>query len=105
MSVLIDDLKGRGMNAAIIRKDGVVVEANFNMKEKDGKIIASLYAVQDALLKEVKENAEEIRFTLKDRQVVVVSKSENLIMCFVKNKEELEIFKNVLKAAKKIPSK
>ncbi|MBI2080046.1 hypothetical protein HYT84_04735 [Candidatus Micrarchaeota archaeon] len=77
---ILQDLKSKGLEVAIIRKDGVLVRSSISMDEVTPNVIASLVNVSDAMFKEIEEEQKELEATF-DGLYFVMIPIKTFILC------------------------
>lgn len=98
---LLQELKSKGLEVAIIRNDGLLVSSTINMDDVTPNVISSLSNISDAMFKQIQDNQKEIEVTF-DGLYFVILPIKNLLLCgLVKQREQK---KDLRDASEKIAS-
>ena len=97
MLEILEKLKGQGIMAAIIRKDGVVQGSNFNLPDGVESMASFGFNIGDALLREVKDEATELIITTASKNIILRSiDGENMLFTIITSKEQYDFYKSAL---------
>lgn len=97
MLEVLESLKARGIMAAIIRRDGIVQGSNFNLPDGVENMASFGLNIGDALLREVKDEAEELIVTTPTKNIIMrLIDNENFLLTIITSKEQYESYKSVM---------
>jgi predicted regulator of Ras-like GTPase activity (Roadblock/LC7/MglB family) len=97
MLEILEKLKGQGIMAAIIRRDGVVQGSNFNLPDGVESMASFGFNIGDALLREFKDEATELIITTASKNIILRSiDGENMLLTIITGKEQYEFYKSAL---------
>jgi hypothetical protein len=84
---ILNDLKTKGIECALVRKDGVLVYSTLTLDEATPDIIASLSAVSEELMMRTNDRQKEIEVSLGGIFFVMVPFKEFILCGAVKDRE------------------
>ena len=84
---LLTEMKGNGINGAVLRTDGLLVSSTISLSESGANTFASLSNVCDALLKSIKDVPREIEISTGSLLLVLLPVG-NYVMCGVLNNRD-----------------
>lgn len=84
---LLNDLKGKGVETALIRKDGILIHSTITLDETAPTIISSLANITDELMKQNSDSQKEIEITMDNIYFVVIPVKEFLLCSPVTDRE------------------
>ena len=97
MLEMLEKLKGQGIMAAIIRRDGTVQGSNFNLPDGVESMASFGLNISDALLREVKDEATELIITTASKNIILrLIDHENFVLTIITSKEQYEFYKSVV---------
>ncbi len=97
MLEIIEKLKGQGIMAAIIRRDGVVQGSNFNLPDGVESMASFGFNISDALLREVKDEATELIITTASKNLILrLIDNDNLLFTIITSKEQYDFYKSAV---------
>ena len=97
MLEILEKLKGQGIMAAIIRRDGTVQGSNFNLPDGVEAMASFGLNISDALIREVKDEATELIITTPSKNIIIrLIDHENFVLTVITSKEQYEFYKSVV---------
>ncbi len=97
MLEILEQLKGQGVMAAIVRRDGTVQGSNFNLPDGVESMASFGLNIGDALLREVKDEAAELIITTPSKNIIIrLLDSENFLIAIITSKEQYDFYKSVV---------
>ena len=97
MLEILEKLKGQGIMAAIIRRDGTVQGSNFNLPDGVESMASFGLNISDALLREVKDEATELIVTTPSKNIILrLIDNENFVLTIITSKEQYDFYKSVV---------
>ena len=97
MLEIIEKLKGQGIMAAIIKRDGTVEGSNFNLPDSVESMASYSFNIGDALLREAKDEATEFIITTASKNLIFrLIDSDNILFSVITSKEQYEFYKSVV---------
>lgn len=97
MLEILEKLKGQGIMAAIIRRDGTVQGSNFNLPDGVESMAAFGLNISDALLREVKDEAAELIITTTSKNLILrLIDNENFLLTVITSKEQYDFYKSAV---------
>ncbi|MBU0586814.1 hypothetical protein KJ780_04835 [Candidatus Micrarchaeota archaeon] len=98
---LVEEMKGKGIETALLKSDGGLVYSNFAMD--DPAPFISRYLANNAhfLMDELGDDTKEIELSLENRILMIVPLNGYLLLALVKNKEEKKVFRDYIETIKK----
>ena len=87
MESILNDLKTKGIECALVRKDGVLVYSTLTLDETTPDIIASFCATSDELVRRTNDRQREIEVSLGGIFFVMVPFNEFILCGAVKDRE------------------
>ena len=103
MEQTLNDLKSKGIECALVRKDGVLIYSTLTLDDATPGIIAALSGVSDEMLKRVSDRQKEVEIALGGLFFVIVPFGDFLLCGAVKDRElkkELRAAADILKEEK-----
>lgn len=95
---LLDEMKGKGINGAVVRKDGVLVQSTIALNDVGANMIASVANVSDAMLKKAGDAQKSMEIVFSSLIFVLVPVGDHIFCGVIKDREEK---KAVLEFAKR----
>lgn len=93
---ILEQLKGKGIMAAIVDRSGAQVGSNFTLHEGMESYIASSFNVGDAFLREVGEEAKELVISTERGNLVLRDLGKNRILLVqIQTKEQYKFYKSL----------
>lgn len=97
MLEILEKLKGQGIMAAIIKRDGTVQGSNFNLPDGMESMASFGFNISDALLREVKDEATELIITTTSKNLIFrLIDSENILFAIITSKEQYDFYKSAV---------
>jgi len=84
---LLNSLKGKGVETALIRKDGVLIHSTITLDETAPTIISSLANITDELMKQSSDSQKEIEITLDNIYFFMIPIKEYILCSPVADRE------------------
>lgn len=84
---LLDGIKGKGIETALIRKDGILLHSTITLDETAPAIISSLANITDELMKQASDSQKEIEITIDGIYFVIIPIKEFLLCSPVGDRE------------------
>ncbi len=101
MFEVLEKLKGAGIMAAIIRRDGVVQASNFNLPDGVESMASYGFNIGDALLREVKDEAAELIITAGSKNIIIrAMEGNNMLFTIITSREQYDAYKSILEPKK-----
>jgi len=85
---ILTDMKNNGLNAAIIRNDGILISSTIQLNESNASIISLLTNVSDAILKGIGDKQKEIEISMEGMYLIIISLGNHILCGIIKNREE-----------------
>lgn len=92
---VLNQLKEKGIMAAIVGRDGTQVASNFTMNEGLESYISSSFNMGNALLEESGEEAEEIVVSTDTGNILLKKTESGILVSLVKTKEQYAFYKKI----------
>jgi predicted regulator of Ras-like GTPase activity (Roadblock/LC7/MglB family) len=106
VEAVLEKLKGEKIMAAIVERNGTVVDSNFSLHEGVEGYIVSSFNVGDAFLREVGEEAKELVISTDRGNLVIRNMGENrVLMAQILTKEQYAFYKKLVGGAPSAPAK
>lgn len=97
---MVDEIKNRGIETALIKRDGTIIYSTFEMKDPAPNIIQYLANNAHFLMKELEDEAKEIEITFENRSIILVPLELCIFVGIIKNDEDKKIFRDYIESVK-----
>ena len=88
VAAVLESLKGMGIGAAFIKKDGTLVQATIKVDDVAASVLSSLSNVSATLLKRAKDDQKELELVF-DSDLLVVLPVKSYYLCgILKNRDQ-----------------
>lgn len=87
MEQVLESLKAKGIESALIRQDGLMVHSTLTVDEATPGIIASLANITDELMKQGSDQQKEVEITVDTMYFVAIPVRTFLLCGIVKDRE------------------
>lgn len=98
----IDEMKGKGIETALVKREGGVVYSTFAME--DPAPFISQYLMNNAhfLMAELGDEAEEVEISQEGKMLIVVPLKQYILLAIVKSNEDKKSFREYAKSIKSL---
>jgi hypothetical protein len=86
---VMQELQGKGIAAALLRKDGVLVSSSIGFEEGAQNIIASISNITEEMMLEVADSQKEVEINI-DNSFFVIVPVNNFLLCGLVKERELK---------------
>ena len=90
---LLAEMRNNGINAAVVRNDGLLLASTISLSESGASTFASLANVCDALLKTLKDAQREIEISAGGLFLVLLPVGTYLLCGVIKNRDQKKTLK------------
>jgi len=88
LETLLEEMKGQGMGAAVIRMDGVVVHSTLALNDVSASLISSITNITKAMMEKMDDQQAELEITFDTALYLIVPGKENVFLAMLKSREE-----------------
>lgn len=84
---IIQELQGKGIAAALVRKDGILIASTIGFEEGAQNVISSISSITEELMLNVSDSQKEIEINIDSSFFVIVPVNSFLLCGLVKDRE------------------
>lgn len=90
---LADEIKGKGIESALLKRDGALVYSTFGMDDPAPHILQYLTNNAQLLMAELEDEAREIELSFKDKFIVIIPIANYILVGLVKTREDKKVLR------------
>ena len=99
---LLNDMKNKGLNAAVVRTDGLLLSSTISLSESGANTFASLSNVCDALFKNIKDMQREIEISTGGLFLLLLPVGNYILCGVIKSRDEKKTLREYADKLKQI---
>lgn len=84
-------LKAKGIEVALLRKDGTLINSTINMNENSATLLSSIVKNSEALAKRMKDNMSQMQLGIGDSLALIYPIQDMIFFALTKNNEDKKI--------------
>jgi len=92
----LNELKSKGIECAIIRKDGILIYSTLNLDESAPNVIASMANVTNELMRKNSDVQKEIEVSIDGVYFVVIPIKDYFLCSVVKERDAKKIVRDIV---------
>ncbi|MBI5222844.1 hypothetical protein HY990_00315 [Candidatus Micrarchaeota archaeon] len=85
---LLNQLKSKGIESALVRVDGVLVQTTMALNDSSVSLLTGLFTSSDALCKRLGDSQKQIQLSLGDSLLIIVPLKNHFLCGLIKNPED-----------------
>lgn len=97
---IVDEMKSKGVETALLKKDGGLVYSTFGMEDPAPYISQYLVNNSQLLMEQLGDRAKEIEISFQDKFLVLIPLENYILLGLVKNKEDSNVLRSYVESIK-----
>ncbi|VVB98117.1 Uncharacterised protein [uncultured archaeon] len=97
---VIDEMKGKGIETALVKREGGLVYSTFGMEDPAPYVSQYLANNAQLLMAELGDEAKEIEITFPDRFLVLIPLDSYILVALVKTREDKKVLRGYVDSIK-----
>ena len=95
---IVDEMRGKGIETALVKRDGGLVYSTFGMDDPAPFISQYLANNSQLLMEQFGDRAKEIEITFKDRALLLIPVGNYVLLGLLKGKEDRETLRGYVQS-------
>ncbi len=88
LEAILNEMKGKGIAAAVVRIDGVSVASTIALNDVSSGLLASVANVSDAMMKRMEDTQREVEISFGTGMLYMVPMKNHVFCALIKDREE-----------------